>query len=174
MKKNWAIRKDAEAVSPVIATILMVAITVVLAAVLYVMVLGFGTGGSGTPSIQITTRTAISSPDGYKFALTAPTTDVAWTDLTIVLQTSSYSATWLNATQAGLTAVDGVATQNLDARTMNSVAYTAIVTDMGGNGFINLGDYFTITGAFAGSTSYTVTLMYEPVDGQMVSQTWTT
>ncbi|MBE0519321.1 MAG: type IV pilin, partial [Thermoplasmata archaeon] len=38
MKRIWAIRKDAEAVSPVIATILMVAITVVLAAVLYVMV----------------------------------------------------------------------------------------------------------------------------------------
>ena len=34
------IRKDERAVSPVIATILMVAITVVLAAVLYVMVSG--------------------------------------------------------------------------------------------------------------------------------------
>lgn len=41
MKRIWAMRKDSEAVSPVIATILMVAITVVLAAVLYVMVLGF-------------------------------------------------------------------------------------------------------------------------------------
>ncbi|MDH4123163.1 MAG: type IV pilin N-terminal domain-containing protein [Thermoplasmata archaeon] len=41
MKKIWALRKATEAVSPVIATILMVAITVVLAAVLYVMVLGF-------------------------------------------------------------------------------------------------------------------------------------
>ncbi len=44
MKKMWKIRKDKSAVSPVIATILMVAITVVLAAVLYVMVMGFGTG----------------------------------------------------------------------------------------------------------------------------------
>jgi archaeal type IV pilus assembly protein PilA len=43
MKLKW---KD-EAVSPVIATILMVAITVVLAAVLYVMVIGMG-GGGGT------------------------------------------------------------------------------------------------------------------------------
>ena len=38
MRKLWLIQKDQEAVSPVIATILMVAITVVLAAVLYVMV----------------------------------------------------------------------------------------------------------------------------------------
>ncbi len=43
MKKSW---KNRSGVSPVIATILMVAITVVLAAVLYVMVMGFG-GGSG-------------------------------------------------------------------------------------------------------------------------------
>jgi len=39
MRKVWAMRKNEEAVSPVIATILMVAITVVLAAVLYVLVL---------------------------------------------------------------------------------------------------------------------------------------
>ncbi|MCK5038821.1 MAG: type IV pilin, partial [Thermoplasmata archaeon] len=40
VKNIWRIRKDSEGVSPVIATILMVAITVVLAAVLYVMVIG--------------------------------------------------------------------------------------------------------------------------------------
>jgi len=38
MSKSWMIRKDLEGVSPVIGTILMVAITVVLAAVLYAMV----------------------------------------------------------------------------------------------------------------------------------------
>ena len=48
MKKMWKIRKDKSAVSPVIATILMVAITVVLAAVLYVMVMGFGGQGGAT------------------------------------------------------------------------------------------------------------------------------
>ena len=41
MKKVYKMR-DEDAVSPVIATILMVAITVVLAAVLYVMVIGMG------------------------------------------------------------------------------------------------------------------------------------
>ncbi len=43
------IRKDEGAVSPVIATILMVAITVVLAAVLYVMVSGLLTPTGGGP-----------------------------------------------------------------------------------------------------------------------------
>ena len=47
------IRKDDKAVSPVIAVILMVAITVVLAGVLYVWVSGFGqTGGGGTIKIS--------------------------------------------------------------------------------------------------------------------------
>lgn len=45
-KKIW---EDEEAVSPVIAVILMVAITVVLAAILYVWASGFITGGKDTP-----------------------------------------------------------------------------------------------------------------------------
>jgi flagellin-like protein len=48
------IRKDERAVSPVIATILMVAITVVLAAVLYVMVSGLLVGpGTGPQTIGV-------------------------------------------------------------------------------------------------------------------------
>lgn len=56
MRKNW---KDRKGVSPVIATILMVAITVVLAAVLYVMVMGFGgDGGEQAPTVTTTKNTA--------------------------------------------------------------------------------------------------------------------
>ena len=59
MKKMWKMRKDKSAVSPVIATILMVAITVVLAAVLYVMVMGFGSNGGATPTASLqTTQTS--------------------------------------------------------------------------------------------------------------------
>src|SRR2546425_13103957 len=46
------IRKDEAAVSPVIATILMVAITVVLAAVLYVMVYGLLTPTGQGPRVM--------------------------------------------------------------------------------------------------------------------------
>ncbi len=48
MKKMW---KSSKGVSPIIATILMVAITVVLASVLYVLVSGY-TGGVGSPPIS--------------------------------------------------------------------------------------------------------------------------
>lgn len=72
MKRIWKVRKD-EGVSPVIATILMVAITVVLAAVLYVMVIGMtptgklvaplGLNGSGHTTTSVTLLVS-SAPDG--------------------------------------------------------------------------------------------------------------
>lgn len=49
MKLKWKAQAKDEAVSPVIATILMVAITVVLASVLYIMVIGMG-GDAITPT----------------------------------------------------------------------------------------------------------------------------
>jgi len=67
MKKMW--KKNNKAVSPVIATILMVAITVVLAAVLYVMVMGFGGDGGGqAPTASLTNsgnRLVLSISESY-------------------------------------------------------------------------------------------------------------
>ena len=168
MKKYWAIRKDAEAVSPVIATILMVAITVVLAAVLYVMVLGFNPGGGSTPSLQITAKTSISNPNGYKFAMTGPTQTVTWTDFTVILQFGATSITCDNALQATLTGSD-VMSQNLTTKS----GFTVTAYDLGGNGAIDNGDYFTITGSFTSGTAYTVILLYEPTNGKMVDNSWT-
>lgn len=55
MKKIWNARKDSEGVSPVIATILMVAITVVLAAILMVMVMGMTDTGTAPTATIVTT-----------------------------------------------------------------------------------------------------------------------
>jgi flagellin-like protein len=172
MKKIWAVRKDSEAVSPVIATILMVAITVVLAAVLYVMVLGFGGTSGSTPSLQITTRTALSDPEGYKFTLTTPTAEVTWTDFSVILQTGANSATWNTAAQSSLTG-SGVQAQALGAQTLGTTSFFVNVTDLGGNGVVTNGDYFTITGDFTSGTQYTVILLHEPTGGRMVEQSWT-
>ncbi len=51
MKKLWKAKNDKEGVSPVIATILMVAITVVLAAILMVMVMGMTDGPAEDVSV---------------------------------------------------------------------------------------------------------------------------
>jgi flagellin-like protein len=65
------IREDEEAVSPVIATILMVAITVVLAAVLYVMVSGLiGSPGSTPQSMGVNLQTG----DGTNWILVVSNT----------------------------------------------------------------------------------------------------
>ncbi|MBI5001613.1 MAG: type IV pilin N-terminal domain-containing protein [Euryarchaeota archaeon] len=59
MKRIW---KKNDGVSPVIATILMVAITVVLAAVLYVMVSGYMSGGGGgEPYVTFTAATSVNA-----------------------------------------------------------------------------------------------------------------
>ncbi|MEW5936475.1 MAG: archaellin/type IV pilin N-terminal domain-containing protein [Candidatus Thermoplasmatota archaeon] len=59
MKRVW---KQKEGVSPVIATILMVAITVVLAAVLYVMVSGYmGGGGGGEPYVTFSAPQSVNA-----------------------------------------------------------------------------------------------------------------
>jgi flagellin-like protein len=72
MKKMW--KKNNKAVSPVIATILMVAITVVLAAVLYVMVMGFGGDSGGqAPTASLTNsgnRLVLSLSDSYNITST--------------------------------------------------------------------------------------------------------
>ncbi len=72
MKYVRLIRKDENAVSPVIATILMVAITVVLAAVLYVMVSGLLTGpGTGPRAMGVNIAT---TGDGKNWTVTIQTT----------------------------------------------------------------------------------------------------
>jgi len=176
MKKIWAIRKDAEGVSPVIATILMVAITVVLAAVLYVMVLGFG-GTTSTPSVSVQKKSTISN--GYKFEFTAPTSEVKWTDVTIQLsvQGSTTAASWSPTTE-DLTDSTPPATKDYGSATAGTLHVSLNVTDLAGNGRMSQGDYITLTlyvsgEAFSSSATYTLTLLYEVTDGSMLSYEFT-
>ena len=80
MKKMWKMRKDKSAVSPVIATILMVAITVVLAAVLYVMVMGFGGSTNNTPTGAITSASVTGTNVKVNFGVISPTTTMPMQD----------------------------------------------------------------------------------------------
>lgn len=74
-----------EAVSPVIAVILMVAITVVLAATVYVWVSGFG-GSSGTPAKTISLSSSSALSSGAKsYAVASATSGMKWSDVTVTV-----------------------------------------------------------------------------------------
>ena len=68
-EKMKKIYKKEEGVSPVIATILMVAITVVLAATVYIMVAGMGAGGTNKLVMNLSVNPQQSDIDNNKVAL---------------------------------------------------------------------------------------------------------
>jgi len=103
------IRKDEAAVSPVIATILMVAITVVLAAVLYVMVSGLLTPtGQGPRVMGVNIGT---SGDGTNWTLLITSTPSGLTTAAVKLQIT---------TQGGLTALQPIALASLTSSAWNT------------------------------------------------------
>ncbi|MEE8231742.1 MAG: archaellin/type IV pilin N-terminal domain-containing protein [Thermoplasmata archaeon] len=106
LRSIGAIRRDRKAVSPVIATILMVAITVVLAAVLYVMVSGLVTGPGAAPSaIGVSVR---QSTNGLNWVLTFASVPGGKLNTTVSLSIADAGgATVLVATS--LNALGGVA-----------------------------------------------------------------
>jgi flagellin-like protein len=83
MKANQKFVKADEAVSPVIAVILMVAITVVLAATVYVWVSGFG-AQSGNPqkSISLTSAGALSNT-WKNYTVASGTSGMKYSDLKV-------------------------------------------------------------------------------------------
>ncbi|MFP4196505.1 MAG: archaellin/type IV pilin N-terminal domain-containing protein [Methanomassiliicoccales archaeon] len=166
MKKMWKIRKDSEGVSPVIATILMVAITVVLAAVLYVMVMGFGGGGTQTPTGSFTN--VEKDGDSYRayFGSFSPDTDYDEVTLNIQDDDNSDTSDTLNEyTDNG----DG------DDVELGDVTFTIDVTDLAENDRISNGDYITISsdGTEEPTGEYTIRLIFEDTGDVIDSESFT-
>lgn len=161
MKKYWAIRKDSEAVSPVIATILMVAITVVLAAVLYVMVLGFGGTQATTPAATYS-KTPITNGEQINI-VSITKTDVSWDKIRVQLTDGTNFAEW----DPVATDLDGGAAvyKNYTTDALGSLTVCCWVFDVGGNGVVSGSDYFRVftyggATAFSSGTTYTAVLIY--------------
>ena len=146
-------KRDEDAVSPVIATILMVAITVVLAAVLYVMVIGFGSGGSSTPAGAWNDVSAIDSTTA-KLTFGQFTTDVNPLDLKLFVTPSGGSAFTIAFTAAPTTS--NTTLNVVDAPGTEAAFYFDY--SPAGN-LINSGDYITIYGLSSGIT-YTVEVFH--------------
>jgi flagellin-like protein len=131
------IRKDEQAVSPVIATILMVAITVVLAAVLYVMVSGLigGTNTQSKPTITLTVTKITNGVDVMVAGIQPPASPANF-KLNIQNRTSLATGTGIAAptTSGGSAAV-----------TLGGVTFTIVWQNPGASGTISQGDHFVIT-----------------------------
>jgi flagellin-like protein len=161
MKKMWKIKKDKSAVSPVIATILMVAITVVLAAVLYVMVMGFGGNTNSTPTGSFTSVTGTTANKVISVGAVSPT--VKWTDVKFSIQPGTGAPVVSSAitTQAGTNVTVAV------------TGYTLFGTNLASNGNVNNGDSITIYSGLTAGNTYTVTLIHVPTGGSICSKTFT-
>lgn len=156
MRRSWIIRKDEKAVSPVIATILMVAITVVLAAVLYVMVTGL-LAGPGASKPQVTFGTAAPITNGFTAAVAGVSQSKAAANYRVSLS--------VNGTSAGNAA-------NL-AASMTIGGYAISWGDLGGEGSLTGGDTFRITKTpFPALSEFVLTILWS--DGSAVgSSTYT-
>jgi flagellin-like protein len=78
MKANQKFVRNDEAVSPVIGVILMVAITVVLAAVVFVLVTRLS--GSGSQSTPVIGATADNTSAGRSVTITSAPPNLVWAD----------------------------------------------------------------------------------------------
>jgi len=121
MKKIYA--KKEEGVSPVIATILMVAITVVLAATVYIMVAGMGSGGTNKLIAGLNYNQQTSNPGSstvskgyvnFTVSMSNPSS-AAYSKVTIIvlLSGTSYKIT-LGTDGSGTSTPSGISAKILD------------------------------------------------------------
>ena len=154
MKKMW---KNRSGVSPVIATILMVAITVVLAAVLYVMVMGLG-GGTIDPVASLSAST--TSGDLEEQVEIASISKAAYLNemkASFVIGGTVYSAT--------------VAADMTSALGMPS-GYSVTFVDIAGDGKVSTGDYFLVVSPSA-NIDIAINLLYGEDAASIGSISWT-
>jgi len=148
-------QRDEEAVSPVIATILMVAITVVLAAVLYVMVIGMGGSSTSTPAGSWQDVAPTGQTTG-KCVFGAFTTDVAPLDIKIFMS--------INGTATGSITIPsntGAAPQTCTWTGGPAGAGVTYFDYSPAGGTVNAGDYLSFTGLRSG-TVYTLEVFHVP------------
>lgn len=148
-KRHW---RDRKGVSPVIATILMVAITVVLAAVLYVMVMGLSGDTAVTPTGQVTNVEEITIEDVEVYKLT--------------LSVFSPSTKFSNLNVGGL--VDGPLALT-EYKGGGLVAGTVYFVDNTGDGTVSQGDYLYILKQDVGNDKV-VSILYMPSGGVIVEK----
>jgi FlaG/FlaF family flagellin (archaellin) len=158
-------RGESRTLTLVVATVVVViAVPVVLSFLLYIFVLGLGGTEQSTPQ---GTLTAFATANGYGFMLSAPTGDVAWTDVVVYLDSIMWSP------DSSALDLGRQCRQDLPQAMLDGITVWCNVTDTAGNGFINQGDYFTLetgsTPSFVGSGTHIVRVVYRPTSLEICS-----
>ncbi len=149
MKNNIAMRK--EAVSPVIGVILMVVMAVVLAAVVYLWVIGFiGGGVKETPTV---TLVQAKSSSQYNITITHVSRACSVDDIKFFI-----------VDEEGKTKRSG----NLADDDIYGSTGNLSFLDMNQDGKLSVNDYFIIKGEYA-KTGYGLRLMY-PSTGNIMGE----
>jgi flagellin-like protein len=153
MKANQAFKANDEAVSPVIGVILMVAITVVLAAVVFVLVSNLSKGNDAAPTMGITADdsankfTINTAPNGLNYGQFNLKSDK---DVRFLKNAIPASAT-------GTALAAGV------AKVVDATATPATITG---------GDFFGLCGTGGAQTSVTIQLIHVATSRQVYSHTF--
>jgi len=134
--------KKEKGVSPVIATILMVAITVVLASAVYLMVSGYIGSVPSKPVAMSFTVTSTSTSS--VFQVVSGNISVT-TSTPLMITVTNSSGTWT----VKLTTLSGVSNQKFTTTASTNVYVT--ITSVTGNTYLSAGD--TITFSTAGSSA---------------------
>ena len=158
----------------IILAIVGILIIVGVAAVLYILTLGFGSVNPGVPTSSLTKTTV---DYGVKCTFSPISYDTIWSDVTILLQEpNGNTATW------------SPMTADLDSGTPAKKSFAPValgsianvwcnVTDLAGNGNVNQGDYFTLTtgsaASFSASTTYTVSILHKPTSSEICHVSFT-
>jgi len=170
----WKTRRRTEAVSPVIATILMVAITVVLAAVLYVMVMGFGGPSTQTPTgsfVGTPQQVSVGTVTGYQLTWGVISPSTQWTQCKMVVTVGGVAS--------AATAITVTPGSNPNQIALLAPNLVLSFTDLAKDGVISTGDYMTINSGTVAipanlvAGSYTVTLLFTTTGGSICAQSWT-
>jgi hypothetical protein len=161
----------------IVIVVIIVAIVapIILSALLYVMVLGFGGTADGeiTPVVQL-----IATPvnDGMKFTLTQPSTDVQWDDVSFVLSDSDGNSVSWFPMYTDWALQDSTRIYKGGPTFVGDVLVWFNVTDLVGLGSLYMGDFLTVTTGhpyqLSTSTMYYLALIYNPTGQALCSNTF--
>lgn len=159
-RRRW----DRTAVSPVLATILLVAITIVLVAIVFVMVAGFSGRQLSTPQGIITQVQQIEG--GRKFLLSSLTSETIWSDVKFLVELNGTLVSAVPSFENYTAAKTPGSSLNvfIGDPTLGGDRLIFRISDTAADGRLNLGDWFSITAADGAMApgSYAVYLVYLP------------